>query len=78
MSRVVGMVDWPIFGVGIFVGWSVLIVANDLLGFATLGARARSRFATVFLILSIGGALGFGFLAHARPAAPCPPHAKAR
>jgi hypothetical protein len=71
--------DWPLFGVGVFVGCSLLIVANDLLGFASLDARVRSRYATLFLVLSIGGAIGLGLVVrlHA-PATPCRTHASAR
>jgi hypothetical protein len=73
--------DLPIFGAGILFGWSVFIVAGDLLGLASVDARRLGRFLTVLLLLSIAGGLALLAVHHAAPttaAAPCRGHAARR
>jgi hypothetical protein len=72
-------IDLPTFGAGILVGWSLLIIAGDILGLASVDARRLSRFMTVLLVLAIAGALGLLALHHGTaPPAPCRGHAAHR
>ncbi len=71
--------DLPIFCAGILVGWCLLIVASDLLGLASIDPARLSRFLTVFLLLSIAGAIGLLALHRSQSTvAPCRPHAAAK
>jgi hypothetical protein len=71
--------DLPMFGAGILVGWSLFIVASDVLGLASVDASRLSRFLTVLLLLSIAGALGLLVMHRAQtPPAPCRGHVAPR
>jgi hypothetical protein len=73
--------DLPIFGAGILFGWSLFIVASDLLGLASIDASRLGRFLTVLLLLSIAGGLALLAVHHAPPAphaAPCRGHTARR
>jgi hypothetical protein len=63
--------DLPIFCAGILVGWSLLIVAGDLLGLASIDPSRLSRVLTVLLLLSIAGTIAL-LTTHRAPAQPPP------
>ncbi len=66
--------DIPLLGLGVFGGWIVLVVASDVFGILRIAPKRLAVVQTGALILSIGAALGCGFLyQQERHAAPCPP-----
>jgi hypothetical protein len=66
--------DLPLFGLGVAAGWIVLVVASDVFGILRIAPKRLALVQTGALILSIGAALGCGFLyQQERHAAPCPP-----
>ncbi len=65
--------DLPLLGLGVFGGWIVLVVASDVFGILRIAPKRLAVVQTGALILSIGAALGCGFLyQQERHAAPCP------
>ena len=65
--------DLPLLGLGVFGGWIVLVVASDVFGILRIAPKRLAVVQTGALILSIGAALGCGFLyQQERHATPCP------
>ena len=59
--------DLQLLGAGIFAGWILLIVGNDVLTLFTSRAERLSRVQSVVLIVAVAGAIGLIALHQARP-----------
>ena len=72
--------DVPLFGLGVFGGWIVLVVASDVFGILRFPKQRFSTVQTAFLVTAIAAALIAGyFYLQERHVRPCPaPHAHRR
>jgi hypothetical protein len=66
--------DFALAGLGVFVGWIVLVVGGDLFGLLRVAPGALTRVQSGLLIFAIVGTLacGYAYLQERRTAA-CPP-----
>jgi hypothetical protein len=67
--------DFALAGLGVFVGWIVLVVASDVFGVLRISPKRLTYVQSGLLIFAIGAALACGYAyVQERHVQPCPPH----